>query len=117
MVKSVMVPVEIRLAKHKQSLSISWEDGSQVDLPADILRAYSQSAKSKRQAISNEDTPVMADISRKGLSIKDIQPIGTYAIQIIFSDGYDRGIYPWSYLYDLGNQHAHKTDLEHIVNL
>jgi DUF971 family protein len=32
------------------------------------------------------------------LTIVDVKPVGTYAVNLFFSDGHDRGIYPWSML-------------------
>lgn len=45
--------------------------------------------------------PVLAVGGAQDLAIVEIRPVGAYAIQLVFSDGHDRGIYPWRYLREL----------------
>lgn len=95
-----MVPSEIRLAKDKKALIVIWSDGVVENFSAHLLRSGSQSAVSKRQDI--EGTRKSNDQS---VFITEVHPIGSYAVNIIFSDGYDRGIFPWKFLKTL-NQRA-----------
>jgi DUF971 family protein len=39
---------------------------------------------------------------KKNVEITHIEPVGSYAIQLCFSDGHDTGIYSWDILYDYG---------------
>lgn len=94
-----MTPTEIRLAKDRKSLILCWPDNKTETFSADLLRTGSQSAVSKRRHIDGTDTVVSGD-----LTITDIQPMGSYAINIVFSDGYDRGIFPWKFLRTLNER-------------
>ncbi|WP_269582930.1 DUF971 domain-containing protein [Roseibium sp. Sym1] len=77
-------------------LKLTWPDGQVLSFTAPFLRDNSQSARSKKLKLSGLAVPAAAD-----LSISAVRPIGSYAINIVFSDGYDRAIYPWAYLLDL----------------
>lgn len=86
-------PVTISVPKEKDKLSLTWSDGSVAIITAPCLRANCNSAQSKSIMIKNLEVPPSPD-----LKIKAVKPVGTYAVNIVFSDGFDRGIYPWSYL-------------------
>jgi len=77
-------------------LEISWQDGRCSQLYADFLWQNCPSAAGRRRRIDGTNQPPVA-----GLRIIGVQPIGRYAINISFSDGHDRGIYPWSLLHNL----------------
>lgn len=94
----VAMPSEIRLAKDRRTISILWADGHEALFDSATLRAKCQSAPSKSKAILNGE-PSAAEF--EGLTITDLRPIGQYAINIVFSDGHDRGIYPWPFLKEL----------------
>ncbi|MGH1352014.1 MAG: gamma-butyrobetaine hydroxylase-like domain-containing protein [Methyloligellaceae bacterium] len=103
-----MVPTEIHLAKDKKSLLVNWSDRTTDFFSAELLRTGSQSAVSKRHKIDGLEAEVSED-----LTILEILPIGSYAINIVFSDGYDRGIFPWKFLRTL-NERASAAD-EHSL--
>ncbi len=103
-----MVPTEIHLAKNKKSLLVKWSDRTTDFFSAELLRTGSQSAVSKRQKIDGLEAEVSED-----LIILEILLIGSYAVNIVFSDGYDRGIFPWKFLKTL-NEHA-SDDEQHSV--
>lgn len=91
-----MRPLEIRLTADRSSLDIHWSDGVTTRLSAQRLSAHCRSAPATRRRIDGAEPS-----SSAGLSILDVKPIGQYAINLIFSDGNDRGIYPWAHLRDL----------------
>ena len=101
-----MVPSEIRLAKDKRTLTLIWPDNTAESFSASDLRKSSQSAKSKRREL---DGIAVQDIP--DLTITEIKPIGTYAINIVFSDGYDRGIFPWKFLQVMKYEAAHRAEV------
>lgn len=70
-----------------------WEDGSASCLPAATLRAHSRSAETVRAGIDGL-APALPD----DLAITAVEPVGAYAVNLAFSDGHDRGIFPWPYL-------------------
>ena len=75
---------------------VSWPDGDKAELSAPLLRQRCNSARSKRARIDCAEEP-----TKECLTISEIRSVGLYAINIVFSDGHDRGIYPWSYLREL----------------
>jgi prepilin-type processing-associated H-X9-DG protein len=91
------IPRELRLASTRDRLAIIWNDGRQDALDAATLRRNCQSAGAKRLRIDNLDGSPAS-----GLAITDVRLVGSYAINIAFSDGHARGIYPWSLLRSLG---------------
>lgn len=95
-VLSAEQPLEIRVLNEGGSLRLNWADGTSSDFSAPFLRENSQSAGSKKLRLMGLATPAPENIA-----ITNIKPIGSYAINIVFSDGYDRGIYPWIYLREL----------------
>ncbi len=99
-------PTEIRVGDKGASLTLNWRDGRTATFQAPFLRDNSQSARSKKLRLSRLAVPA-AD----SLTIDALRPIGAYAVNIVFSDGYDRGIYPWAYLLQLagspGKSDAH----------
>jgi len=91
-----MQPIEIRVSADRASLEIEWEDGRTQRLSARWLRANCRSARSQRRRLEGQAGPPPED-----LAIADVQPVGVYAVNIVFSDGHDRGIYPWTCLREL----------------
>lgn len=93
-------PTEIKLHQHSRVLEISYDDGARFELPSEFLRVYSPSAEVRGHFPGEEKL----QIGKEGVGIKDIQPVGQYAIKIIFDDGHQSGLYDWRYLYFLGQE-------------
>lgn len=91
-------PVEIRLKKAEKLLEISFDDGSLFDLPAEYLRVESPSAEVQGHG-PGQKTLVPG---RAHVGIIGLEPVGNYAVRIIFDDLHDTGIYSWAYLHQLG---------------
>ena len=91
-------PIELRLLAGGGTMAITWEDGRSSRLDARLLRANSRAASAVRAAI--DGAPVLAG---EPIQVTDIQFVGSYAVQLSFSDGHDRGIYPWSFLFNLAD--------------
>jgi DUF971 family protein len=91
-----MIPLEVRLHEGRTRLEITWERGDVTSLSAAALRQASRAADAVRAAL--EGVVPAAD---EQLRLTEIQPIGNYALHLSFSDGHDRGIYPWAYLREL----------------
>jgi DUF971 family protein len=94
------VPVEIRLRKKSRQLSISYADDRQFDLSFEFLRVHSPSADVKGHGVGQE----VLQTGKERVQISSIEPVGHYAIRLIFDDGHDTGLYTWKYLYELGSQ-------------
>jgi DUF971 family protein len=92
------VPTEITLHQQPRILEIRFDDGERFELPCEILRVYSPSAEVKGHGSGQGVLP----IGKEGVNITAIEPVGNYAVKLIFDDGHATGIYSWGYLYDLG---------------
>lgn len=92
------VPTEITLHQQSRILEIRFDDGERFELPCEILRVYSPSAEVKGHGPDQGVLP----IGKEGVNITAIEPVGNYAVKLIFDDGHATGIYSWGYLYDLG---------------
>jgi len=97
------VPVEINLHQQSAFLTIKYSDKI-FELTAEYLRVYSPSAEVMGHAPGQEKLQV----GKENVSIQNIVPVGNYAIQIIYDDGHDTGIYSWEYLYELGSEYSEK---------
>jgi len=91
-----MIPTEIGLDRTRTRLSVTWENGATVAFPASWLRERARDAGSIRVAVNGWTVPAWRD-----LTISNVEPIGNYAVRLEFSDGHDRGIFPWAYLAEL----------------
>lgn len=91
-------PVEIRVAKDRRSLNVSFDDGSTADLSAEMLRVMSPSAEVQGHSPEQRQT-VGGKIN---VQILKIDPVGNYAIRILFDDTHDSGLFTWTYLHQLG---------------
>jgi len=94
-------PTEIKLHQVSNILEISFDDGSVFKLPGEYLRVYTQSAEAVGHAPGQE----ILQTGKEAVTIKQIKPIGNYAICPVFSDGHDTGIYTWDFLYKLGAEY------------
>jgi DUF971 family protein len=97
-------PTEIRLAKDKRVLRVSFEDGSAFELPAEYLRVMSPSAEVQGHSPSERKTV----LGKSRVEIIAVEPVGNYAVKLRFDDMHDTGIYGWDYLYELGAGHAER---------
>jgi len=92
-----MTPLQLKLKPDRRSLAITWDDGAVSSISASELRCRSRAAQAVRASLDGRDV-VSGDVS-----VTNIEPIGSYAIRLVFSDGHDRGIYPWSYLREIAD--------------
>jgi DUF971 family protein len=93
-----MKPTAINLHKLSRVLELGFEDGSSFKLPLEYLRVYSPSAEVQGHAPGQE----VLQIGKEDVNVNSIEPIGHYAIKLVFDDNHDSGIYSWEYLYELG---------------
>jgi len=95
-------PTELRLAKDKKSLAVTFEDGQSFTLPAEYLRVTSPSAEVQGHSPDERKTVP----GKRDVAILEVHPIGNYAVRLVFDDMHSTGIYSWDYLYELGRDHA-----------
>lgn len=92
------IPTEIKLRKPSRTLEIAFDNGQRFTLTCEYLRVFSPSAEVRGHGPGQETLQV----GKKDVEINAIEPVGQYAVVLVFSDGHDSGIYSWDYLYDLG---------------
>jgi DUF971 family protein len=80
-------------------LRVAWTGGSESRISADVLWAECPSALARRRRLDGRHIAPTA-----GVAIRQVARIGNYAVNIAFSDGHDRGIYPWTLLAELGRR-------------
>ena len=97
-------PTELRLAKDRRSLQIVFDDGSAFVLPAEYLRVTSPSAEVQGHSPSERRTIP----GKRDVQIIGVEPVGNYAVKLVFDDMHDTGIYGWDYLHRLGAEQTEK---------
>ena len=101
--KDKPTPTLIELHQKSRVLEIAFSDGKHFSLPYEFLRVYSPSAEVRGHGPGQETLQV----GKKNVEISAAEPVGTYAMQLVFSDGHDSGLYSWEYLHSMGiNQDA-----------
>lgn len=91
-----MHPTEVTLIENQTVLAIIWRDGEISRLDAGALRRASRAASEIRRQAEGTELNLPS-----GLRIDAVEGVGAYALRLFFSDGHDRGIYPWTYLREL----------------
>ena len=92
-------PLKIMVRDDHRSLEVSWSNGTTHCLDATALRRHCRSSDALRARLDGTEAVIPDDIS-----ITDARLVGTYALNIVFSDGEYRGIYPWSYLREIASK-------------
>ena len=95
-------PTQIIVSKSKRNLTVKFDTVSEYDFPAEYLRVFSPSAEVRGHGRGQE----VLQYGKREVEINSINQAGNYAIQIIFSDGHDSGIFSWDYLQDLGSNYT-----------
>lgn len=91
-------PAEITLHSVSRLLDIVFDDGVKAELPCEYLRVYSPSAEVRGHGAGQE----VLQTGKRNVSITGLEPVGHYALKMVFDDGHDSGLYNWDYLYELG---------------
>ena len=92
------LPEEIRLQRDKKTLVLRY-DGTEKYLPAEFLRVYSPSAEVRGHGAGQG----VLQTGKAEVTLAGLEPVGQYALKIVFSDGHDSGLYDWDYLYELAH--------------
>ena len=85
-------------------LELTFEDGATFALPAEYLRVHSPSAEVRGHGPGQE----VLQIGKEHVGIAAVEPVGQYAVRIVFDDGHDTGLYTWAYLCELGRDREQK---------
>ena len=92
-------PSDIRLHQTSRVLEVVFDDNTFM-LPCEYLRVYSPSAEVQGHGVGQE----VLQTHKEEVNIVAIEPVGQYAVRLIFSDSHNSGLYSWDMLYELGSQ-------------
>lgn len=95
-------PTDIRLRKGSRLLAVTFPDGNSYELPFEYLRVFSPSAEVRGHGGTIDGLPRILVIGKENVNITAVEPIGNYAVRLVFDDGHDSGIYSWPVLRELG---------------
>jgi DUF971 family protein len=98
------IATEIRLRRTSRVLEVSFADGARYELPFEYLRVHSPSAEVKGHGPGQE----VLVVGKENVGIVAVEPVGQYAVKLVFDDGHDTGLYTWKYLHELGRERAQK---------
>jgi len=90
-------PTDIAAMNKGRTLEVAFDDGRTIRLTAEKLRVESPSAEVKGHSPSERRIVT----GKENVAIVAIEPVGNYAIKIVFDDGHDTGLYTWTYLRQL----------------
>ena len=99
-----MTPTDIKLRTKSRVLEIAFDDGSRFELSFEYLRVYSPSAEVRGHGPGQETL----QLGKHEVGIRSVEPVGNYAVKLVFDDGHDSGLYTWEWLHELGTTHGEK---------
>ena len=97
-----LVPTEIRLRERSRLLTLSYEDGQTFDLDFEYLRVHSPSAEVRGHGQGQEKLQT----GKEAVRLIEIEPVGHYALRLVFDDGHNSGLYTWKYLRELATEQS-----------
>src|ERR1700734_4199201 len=89
---------ELRLRTTSRVLQGTFADGQGFELPFEDLRVHSPSAEVKGHGPGQE----VLVTGKSAVGIRAVEPVGQYAVKLVFDDGHDTGLFTWKYLFELG---------------
>jgi DUF971 family protein len=98
----MVIATEIRLRKAEHVLEVTFDDGARFSLPTEYLRVESPSAEVQGHGPGQKQ--IVA--GRRHVGVMAVEPVGNYAVRLVFDDLHDTGIYSWEYLHQLGREQA-----------
>lgn len=93
-------PTGIKLVRDARLLEVRYADGTLLSLPCEYLRVFSPSAEVRGHGL---EEPVLVP-GKSAVNIREIKPVGQYAVRLVFDDGHDTGLYSWDVFWALGQQ-------------
>jgi DUF971 family protein len=91
-------PIDIVVKRSAKVLSVSFDDGAHFDIAFELLRIESPSAQVQGHNASQKQVVT----GKSDVGIVRLEPVGRYAVRIVFNDGHDSGLFTWEWLYRLG---------------
>ena len=97
----VPTPTEIKLRKQSRVLEVAFADGARFELGFEYLRVHSPSAEVRGHGPGQE----RLQVGKEDVAVRAVEPVGHYAVRLVFDDGHDSGLYSWKYLRELGERY------------
>jgi DUF971 family protein len=97
----VKAPSSIHLHRKSRVLDVGYADGTRYALPSEYLRVFSPSAEVRGHTGGE---PIVVP-GKRNVAIERVDPVGSYAVRLVFDDGHSTGLYSWDVLEDLGANH------------
>ena len=91
-------PTEVKLRKQSNTLELSYSDGSQLEFSSEFLRVHSPSAEVRGHGNGQE----VLQTGKRNVRLRNLEPVGNYAVKLEFDDGHNTGIFSWDYLVSIG---------------
>ncbi len=88
------------MRQQSRLLKVSFDDGRSFELPFEYLRVNSPSAEVQGHGPGQR----VQVVGKENVGIRSVEPVGQYAVRLVFDDGHDTGLYTWNYLYELGGK-------------
>ena len=95
-------PTDLMVKEQGRRLEVVYDDGVTAALSAERLRVNSPSAEVQGHSPSQRKEVK----GKENVRIVELKPIGNYAIQIVFDDGHDTGLFTWDYLRELAERNS-----------
>lgn len=95
------IPTEITLHQKSHRLELAYQDGQRYQLDFEYLRVFTPSAEARGHGPGQETLQT----GKRNVLIERIEPVGTYALRLVYSDGHDSGLYSWDLLHNLAVHH------------
>lgn len=92
---------DIAILQKSKVMQVNFADGQQFTYPFEYLRVFTPSAEAR----GHGNSPIQWPKHKQNVMIISAEPVGLYAVRLIFDDGHQSGLFSWDYLYELG-QHA-----------
>jgi DUF971 family protein len=105
-------PTDIKLHRKSRVLEVTFDDGQVFHLPCEYLRVYSPSAEVRGHGPGQG----VLQVGKEQVNIDAIEPVGNYAVKLVFDDGHSSGLYSWNVLHNLGT-HYERLWSEYLTTL
>ena len=92
------VPASIKLHRKSRVLEVGYADGSRYELACEYLRVFSPSAEVRGHG---QEEPTLIG-GKRNVNVERVEPVGQYAVRLVFDDGHNTGLYSWDVLEELG---------------
>jgi DUF971 family protein len=93
-------PTELILHQKSKTLEVAFDNGARYQLPFEFLRVHSPSAEVRGHGEGQE----ILQTGKRNVILIGVEPVGSYAVKLIFDDGHDSGLFTWAYLHKLGEE-------------